>query len=178
VPAVRATAAQKYAWWRRTLASRAAWQYQVRLTACLAVAAVLRNVWPEHHVAWISLVVAILTQRQLELLPLKTTQRALGTVLGVAAAGLPVIYPPPIWGLVVGIGVLAALRPVLKTRNYLAYTAIMTPLIILVMDANQPVAAGVLLDRLIATGAAAGLVIIANRLAIRWLAVSHAKQDA
>jgi hypothetical protein len=177
-PATHATAAQTYARWRRTLAHRAAWQYPARLAGCLAVAAVARHAWPERHAAWISLVVAILIQRQPELLPLKTTQRALGTVLGVAAAGLVVAYPPSAWGLVAGIGVLGGLRPVLKPRSYLAYTAIMTPLILLIMDANQPVGAGVLLDRLIATGAAAGLVIIANRLAIRWLAVSHAKQDA
>jgi hypothetical protein len=168
-PAAGATAAQKYARWRRTLAHRAAWQYPVRLAGCLAIAAVARNAWPERHLAWISLVVAILTQRQLELLPLKTTQRTLGTMLGVAAAGLVVAYPPPVWGLIVGIGVLAALRPVLMVRNYLAYTAIMTPLIMLIMDAHQPLDAGVLLDRLIATVLAAGLVLVANWLAARWL---------
>jgi hypothetical protein len=171
-PAARATAAQQYARWRRTLGHRAAWQYPARLAGCLALAAVARNAWPGYHFAWISLVVAILTQRQLELLPLKTTQRALGTVLGVAAAGLIVAYPPPAWGLVVGIGVLAALRPVLKVRNYLAYTAIMTPLIMLIMGAKQPLDASVLVDRLVATLLAAGLVLVANWLATRWLAGS------
>jgi uncharacterized membrane protein YccC len=168
-PATRVTAAQKYPRWRRTLVHRASWQYTARLTGCLTVAAVARNAWPGHHFAWISLVVAILTQRQLELLPIKTTQRALGTVLGVAAAGLIVAYPPPIWGLIAGVGVLAALRPVLKVRNYLAYTAIMTPLIMLLMDASHTVGAGVLLDRLIATFIAAGLVLVANWLATRGL---------
>lgn len=168
-PASRASAAQKYARWKRMLAQPAGWQYPARLIGCLAVAACARNLWPEHHLYWISLVVAVLTQRQLEPLPLKTTQRALGTVIGVAAAGLFVAYQPPAWGLVLGIGVLAALRPVLKARNYLAYSAVMTPLIVLIMGASHPLSAGLLLDRLVATFAAAGLVLIANQLAARWV---------
>jgi hypothetical protein len=167
--ASRATWAQKYARWKRTLAHGAGWQYPVRLAGCLAIAAVVRNLWPAHHLSWISLVVAILTQRQLETLPLKTTQRALGTGVGVAVAGLFIAYQPAIWSLVVAIGVLAALRPVLKARNYLAYTAIMTPLVVLIMAADHPVTAIILIDRLAATVAAAALVLLANLVAARWL---------
>jgi hypothetical protein len=167
--ASRATAAQKYARWKRTLAHGAGWQYPARLAGCLVIAGVARNLWPSHHLYWIALVVAILTQRQLEPLPLKITQRALGTMVGVAVTGLFIAYQPAIWGLVVAIGVLAALRPVLKARNYLAYTAIMTPLIVLIMGANHPVTAIVLVDRLAATVAAAALVLLANVVATRWL---------
>jgi hypothetical protein len=165
------TALQRYRRWKRTLAHRAGWQYAIRLGTCLVVAALARHLWPAHHLHWIALVVAILTQRHVEPLPIKTTQRALGTVVGVAAAGVFVVFRPPLWGLVVSIGVLAGLRPLLKARSYLAYTAVMTPLIVLLMGASGPLDASILTDRLIATLAGAGLVVAANLLAGWWLTV-------
>lgn len=156
------TAAQKFRRWTRSLTGLAGWQYPLRLTLCLGVACVLRWLWPEHHMHWVALTVALLSQRQVEALPVKATQRALGTALGVAAGGLFVLYRPSDWAIVLGVGLLAAARPLLKARNYLAYAAIMTPLIILVMDAGQPIDLGVLGDRLLATLLGAGLVIAAN----------------
>ena len=67
---------------------------------------------------------------------MKTKQRALGAALGVLATGLLLLHTPPAWALAAGIGVLAGLRPLLRARNYLAYTAAMTPLIILLLDAG------------------------------------------
>jgi len=168
--AASATSANQYARWKRTLSHRAGWQYTLRLGGCLGIAAIARWSWPGHHLHWIALAVAILTQRQVERFPIKTTQRTLGTLLGVPAASLFVAVRPPVWGLVIGIGVLASLRPLLKARSYLAYTAVMTPLIVLIMGANRPLGAGILFDRLIATLIGAGLVIAANLLAARWLA--------
>ena len=74
------------------------------------------------------------------------------------------------WPLVAyaALGVLALARPVLKTKNYLAYSAVMTPLILLIMDAGKPPGSGALLDRLLATVAAAALVLIANQVACRF----------
>jgi len=169
-PGTTATPAQRYARWKRTLAQRAGWQYALRLASCLGIAGLARHAWPDHHLHWIALVVAILTQRPLDALPIKTTQRALGTVLGVAAASLVIAHRPPIAGVVAGIAVLAALRPLLKARSYLAYTAVMTPLIVLIMGADRPLDAGLLFDRLSATLAGAGLVVAANVLAGRWVA--------
>jgi Fusaric acid resistance protein-like len=161
------TAAQKRARWRRSLAQISGWHYTLRLTLCLGVAVGLRWLWPEHHFHWIALTVALLTERQIERLPVRTTQRALGTALGVLAAGALLVYQPPAWGLIVGIGVLAAARPFLRARNYLAYSAVMTPLIIVILDAGAPLGAGVLIDRLVATLIGAALVIGANMIFAR-----------
>ena len=57
---------------------------------------------------------------------------------------------------------LAAARPLLRARNYLAYTAVMTPLIIVLLDAGRPLGVGILINRLVATLIGAGLVIGAN----------------
>jgi uncharacterized membrane protein YccC len=117
-----------------------------------------------HHLHWIALTVALLAEWRIDAFPVRTTQRALGAAIGVLATGLLLIYTPPAWGMVAGIGLLAGLRPLLRARNYLAYTAAMTPLIILLLDAGRPPETGVLIDRLIATLIGAGLVIATNLL--------------
>lgn len=160
--AAPATAARKLARWRRSLRHLSGWQFTLRLAFCLGTAGLLRVRWPDHHLVWATLTVAVLLRRQLETFPVRTTQRAIGTTLGVIAAGLLTAQGVPAWGVVAGVGLLGAARPWLRTRNYLAYSACMTPLLILIMDAGRPVASGVLVDRLGATLVGAGLVIAAN----------------
>ncbi|MGH8746134.1 MAG: FUSC family protein, partial [Burkholderiales bacterium] len=164
-----ATASQKFRRWRRSLAAAGGWQYALRLGACLAAAGALRSLWPDHHLHWIALTVALLCQRRPETVSVKTTQRALGTALGVVAASTLLAFRPSVWGLVAGIGLLAAMRPFFRGRNYLVYSAIMTPLIIMIMDAGRPPDGRVLLDRLTATLAGAALVIATNLIARRLL---------
>ena len=83
-----ATIRQKYARWKRSLGTIAGWSYPLRLVLCLAVAAAMDLLWPGHHLHWIGLTVAILTPRHVDRMPARTTQRALGTALGVGAAGI------------------------------------------------------------------------------------------
>jgi uncharacterized membrane protein YccC len=162
-PSPVATPAQRRARWRQSLARPSGWDYALRLTACLAVAILLRWLWPDHHLHWIALTVVILCQRQVEAAPVRVTQRALGAVVGVALAGLLLVLHPPAWSLVAAVGLLAGARPLLQARNYLAYSALMTPLVMLILDAGQPLAAGTLADRLIATLAGVVLVLGSNR---------------
>jgi hypothetical protein len=161
------TAAQKRERWLLSLRELAGWQYVARLSICLAIGETLSLLWPEHHLYWVTLTVAILTERALETLPIKATQRALGTLIGVAVAGLINAYQPSAWGLVIIIGLFAGARPLLRARNYFAYSILMTPLIVLIMDFNAPPGAAVLLDRLVATLIAVMLVIGANVAASR-----------
>ncbi len=156
------TTAQRLARRRRTLRTLAGWQYTLRLTLCLAGAAIVGYLWPGHHLHWVALTVALLTERQVEAWPVKTTQRALGTLLGVLAAGLLFGWTMPSWALAATIGILAAARPYLRARNYLAYTAVTTPLILAILDAGAPPGLAVLVDRLVATLIGAALVLMAN----------------
>lgn len=164
------TARQKFVRWRRSLAAPAGWSYPARLVTCLAIATGLDIAWPNHHFHWIGLTVAILTPRHVETVPIKATQRALGTALGVAAAGIFLRLGLPAWALVVAIGLLAAVRPVLRGGNYLAYSAVMTPLIILLIDAGRTLENDLLLDRLVATLIGASLVVGANLLFVQFTA--------
>jgi p-aminobenzoyl-glutamate transporter AbgT len=44
---------------------------------------------------------------------------------------------PPSWAIVAVVSILAGLRPLLKERNYAAYAAVMTPLVVLLMDLGR-----------------------------------------
>jgi uncharacterized membrane protein YccC len=57
---------------------------------------------------------------------------------------------------------LAVAASVARARNYLAYAAISTPVILLVLDFGKPVQPSLLTDRLIATALAAAIVMSAN----------------
>lgn len=169
---VVATAGQRFRRWGRSLRQFAGWQFALRLGSCLVIAGVLRWWWPGHHFHWIALTVAILSQRQLETLPVRMLQRAIGAMLGVAAAGLLVGHLLAGWALASLIAVAFGCGAWLRPRNYLAYTASTTPLIILLVDAGRPVEMGVLVDRLLATMIGAGLVIGMNAMAAKTISNS------
>src|SRR5262249_2420947 len=80
------TFAQHKARWLRTLRTLAGWQYALRLAICLAAAVALGALWPGHHLNWIAITVVLLTERTIEAFPVKITQRALGTFIGVIVA--------------------------------------------------------------------------------------------
>lgn len=161
------TPRQKYSRWLRSLATFAGWIYPARLSSGIAFAFALDVSWPGHHLHWIGLTLAILTQRQVELVPVKTTQRALGTAIGIMAAGiLPRAGLTP-WALVGAVAFLAGIRPLLRVKNYLGYSAVMTPLIILIVDAGRAPDNSWLFDRLIATLIGAALVVAINMLVLR-----------
>ncbi len=164
------TFAQLNAHWLRTLKTLAGWQYALRLGACLAVAVALKSFWPEHHLNWIAITVVLLTERAIEAFPVKITQRALGTFIGVIiaevleASGLAAAFPALV------IATLALGRPLLRANNYLAYTVVTTPLILVILETGKKPETSLLVDRLAATLAGAALVLAANaamRLAIR-----------
>ena len=142
---------QRLTHFRRSLRRLTGWSYPLRLGACLAVSTVLQWVWPHHHLHWISLTIVLLLSRRPESGAVKTTQRTLGTGIGVLLAGFLLRAPLPASALVIMIGVLAGARSHLKQRNYLAYAVVMTPLVVLIIDAGQPAGWALLTDRLVAT---------------------------
>ena len=146
------------------------WSYPIRLGLALTLAALASHQWPGHHLQWIGLTVVILMARQVEPLPIKTTQRALGTAIGVVMTGPLFATSLPATVLAALVGILAGARVFFRDRNYLAYSAVMTPLIVLLIDAGRPPEPKLLADRLIATLAGALLVIAANRLFVRFQA--------
>ena len=66
---------------------------------------------------------AILIRRQIESFQIKTTQRAIGTTLGVIATNMLLAFQMPVWALIILIGCLASVQQFRKARNFLAYAA-------------------------------------------------------
>ncbi len=163
-PARAPTAAQRRAHFRRTLRALSGWQFPIRIVVGLALADGLRLVFPSHHYGWIVLTVALLTQRPIEHLPVKTLQRAAGTAAGVALTWGIVIWLPPPMVLGVTICLLATAASVARSRNYLLYSALSTPVILLVLDLGKPIQTALLTDRLVATAVGAAIVVALNVL--------------
>ena len=163
-PARIPTPSQRRAHFRRTLRTLEGWQFPIRVAVGLALADALRLTFPTHHYGWIVLSVALLTQRPIEHLPVKTLQRAIGTALGVGITwGIVATLPPPaLLGLM--ICVLATAASLVRSRNYLLYSSLSTPVILLVLDFDKPIQSALLTDRLVATVVGAGIVIALNVL--------------
>jgi uncharacterized membrane protein YccC len=98
-----------------------------------------------------SLTVAIVVQRNPSTAFKRTWQRAAGTLTGVLFTGLFLLVSVPVWGMIITISLLAAARVLLLEKNYAAYAAVMTPLIILLLDFGRTPSPAVITDRLAAT---------------------------
>ncbi len=151
--------------WRRSLLRLPGWQFAIRSGSCLAAAEAVAWVWPWHHAYWIALTVAITLERRLPAPPTRVLERFVGTAVGVVLAGLLMLWAPPVWALIGMVALLAAARPVFRSANYTAYAAIMTPLIILLLDFDQVPSVGILFDRLAGTAAGCGIVLTLGYLA-------------
>jgi fusaric acid resistance family protein len=167
-----ATESDQFARWRASLMRPTGWHFALKLVSCLAVAEALDLAFPDHHLHWIGLTVVILARRHAEPVPIRITQRALGAGVGVLIAGLCLAVRPASWLVILCIAMIASTRPLLKARHYLSYSAMMTTLIVLMMDFDQPPSPSILADRVMATLAGAILVIAANLLGDRIIAWS------
>lgn len=169
VPARSPTRRQRITRLKRVLRTAEGWQYPIRLALGLGLSSIVRHLWPDQHFSWILVTAALLVERQPEALPVKTIQRALGVVLGVALTGLVLAELRSPFAIATLVCLLATLRPWLRARNYLAYSAVMTPLVLLVMDLGTPIGGAVLIDRLLATLLGAAIVIGVNLFAVRFI---------
>lgn len=153
--------------WRGLLAHLSGWQYALCITVCLIAAQLYDWLWPHHHGYWVAVTVVIVLQRDLQRAFSRTLERAIGTVLGVVLMSLIFLGDPPIWVVIGLIAALAAARPLLREASYAAYAAVMTPLVILLLDFGKPASWTLISDRLIATLSGCALVLILGYLP--WL---------
>ena len=156
----------------RELRQLSQWDFPFRLAVGLSLALLVRILMQQHHFGWITVTVALVTPRQFEIWPIRATQRTLGTIAGVIATGVTFAVTLPNSLLIVLLVALGALRKWFEDRNYLAYSAVMAPLVLLLLAANHPAAYGLLYDRVFATLIGVALVLLSNLLAARSTAKS------
>jgi uncharacterized membrane protein YccC len=113
---------------------RIAWEYTIRLMLCTGVAAVLGEVLPLQRSYWLVLTVGIILKPDFGSVFARALQRAIGTVVGaVLGAAILAVVPYGPW-LLVPFGVLAALLPFARARNFGLAATFLTPLVVLLID--------------------------------------------
>ncbi len=113
---------------------RIAWEYTIRFMLCTGVAAVLSEVLPLQRSYWLVLTVGIILKPDFGSVFARALQRAIGTIVGaVLGAAILAIVPYGPW-LLLPFGVLAALLPFARTRNFGLVATFLTPLVVLLID--------------------------------------------
>jgi len=116
------------------IGGRIAWMFTIRLMVCTGIAAVLTQVLSLQRSYWVVLTVAIVLKPDYGSVFARAVQRGLGTVVGaVVGAAVLAVVPYGPW-LLVPFGVLAALLPYGKARNFGLSATFLTPLVVLLID--------------------------------------------
>ena len=116
------------------IGGRIAWEFTLRLMICTAVAAILSEVLPLERSYWLVLTVGIILKPDYGSVFARAVQRGIGTVIGaVLGAVILALVPYGPW-LLLPFGVLAALLPYAKARNFGLVAVFLTPLVVLLLD--------------------------------------------
>ena len=139
---------------------RIAWVFTVRLMVCTGVAAVLSEVVPLERSYWVVLTVAIILKPDYGSVFARAVQRGVGTMVGaVLGAAILAVVPFGPW-LLLPFGVLAALLPYGKSRNFGLSATFLTPLVVLLIDLLSPAGWRLAGERLVDTLLACVIVLL------------------
>jgi hypothetical protein len=127
---------------------------------CTGVAAVLSEVLPLQRSYWLVLTVGIILKPDYGSVFARALQRAIGTIVGaVLGAAILVIVPYGPW-LLLPFGVLAALLPFARARNFGLVATFLTPLVVLLIDLLTPIGWRLAEARLVDTVLASVVVLV------------------
>jgi uncharacterized membrane protein YccC len=130
---------------------RSAWMFTIRLMVCTGVAAAITQAISLQRSYWVVLTVAIVLKPDYGSVFARALQRAIGTVAGaVLGAAILAVVPYGLW-LLVPFGVLAALLPYGRARNFGLSATFLTPLVVLLIDLEVKSGWRLAADRLIDT---------------------------
>jgi uncharacterized membrane protein YccC len=116
------------------IGGRIAWEFTIRLMLCTGVAAVASEVLPLSRSYWVILTVVIILKPDYGSVFARAVQRAVGTMVGAVLGTVILIAVPYGPWLLLPFGVLAALLPYAKARNYGLVATFLTPLVVLLID--------------------------------------------
>jgi uncharacterized membrane protein YccC len=130
---------------------RAAWMFTIRLMVCTGVAAAITQAISLQRSYWVVLTVAIILKPDYGSVFARAVQRGIGTIVGaVLGAAILAVVPYGLW-LLVPFGVLAALLPYGRARNFGLSATFLTPLVVLLIDLEVRTGWRLAADRLIDT---------------------------
>ena len=133
--------------------------FVVRLMACMGVAGVVSQVLPLARSYWVPLTVAIVLKPDYGSVFARAVQRGIGTVVGAVAGAVLLVLFHGAW-LLLPFGVLAALLPYGRSRNYGLLATFLTPLVVVLVDLLKPIGWRLAGDRLIDTLIGCAIVLL------------------
>ncbi|TVZ02810.1 FUSC family protein [Trebonia kvetii] len=142
------------------IGGRIAWEFTVRLMLCTGVAAVISEVLPLARSYWVVLTVGIILKPDYGSVFARAVQRGAGTVVGAVLGAVILITVPYGPWLLLPFGVLAALLPYGKARNFGLAATFLTPFVVLLIDLLAVAGWRLALDRLVDTAIACAVVLI------------------
>jgi uncharacterized membrane protein YccC len=113
---------------------RIAWMFTFRLILCTGAAAVLAEVVPLDRSYWLVLTVGIILKPDYGSVFARAVQRGVGTIAGAVLGAAIVVVVPYGPLLLIPFGILAALLPYAKARNFGLVAVFLTPLVVLLID--------------------------------------------
>jgi uncharacterized membrane protein YccC len=135
-------------------------RFALRLMVCVGVAGVVSEVLPLQRSYWVVLTVAVVLKPDFGSVFARAVQRGLGTVTGaVLGAVIIVVVPYGPW-LLIPFGLLAALLPYGRSRNYGLMAVFLTPLVVVLIDLLAPGGWRLAEDRLVDTLIGCAIVLL------------------
>ena len=132
--------------------------FVLRLTVCMGVAGLVSEVLPLQRSYWVVLTVAIVLKPDYGSVFARALQRGLGTIVGAVLGAVLLVLFHGAW-LLVPFGVLAALLPYGRNRNYGLLATFLTPLVVVLVDLLMPAGWHLAEDRLIDTLVGCAIVL-------------------
>jgi uncharacterized membrane protein YccC len=133
--------------------------FVVRLMACMGAAGLVSEVLPLARSYWVPLTVAIVLKPDYGSVFARAVQRGIGTVVGAVAGAVLLVLFHGAW-LLVPFGVLAALLPYGRSRNYGLLATFLTPLVVVLVDLLKPIGWRLAADRLVDTLIGCAIVLV------------------
>ncbi|WP_201402140.1 FUSC family protein [Kaistia sp. 32K] len=127
----------------RALAARLALGQDVvvsalQLALCLGIAFAVQDILGGARSYWIPLCVVIVLKPDFGSVFVRAVQRSLGTIVGVAIGVVLLTFIPKGWWLLASMGVLGAVIPAAGQRSYAMQCAVLTPLVLILIDMTVP----------------------------------------
>jgi uncharacterized membrane protein YccC len=134
--------------------------FTLRLMTCMGVAGLVSEVLPLQRSYWVPLTVAIVLKPDFGSVFARALQRGIGTVVGAVAGAVLLVLIHGTW-LLIPFGILAALLPFGRSRNYGLLSTFLTPLVVVLIDLLGPAGWRLAEDRLVDTliGCAIALLV-------------------
>ena len=133
--------------------------FVVRLMACMGAAGLVTEVLPLARSYWVPLTVAIVLKPDYGSVFARAVQRGIGTVVGAVAGAVLLALFHGAW-LLIPFGVLAALLPYGRSRNYGLLATFLTPLVVVLVDLLKPIGWRLAGDRLVDTLIGCAIVLV------------------